>query len=733
MLVIRYIGTPSGSGGYGPQFRPEHDEAYFRDFFFERADSVAAFIEHVSHGAVRFSRRGPLVAPKIYSAQRFDAAGKPRSSEQIRTELLTAAAEDIDFSIFDDDQTGLLTNGELVVVLVAAGAYSKAIVRPSDPASIVLTDNPDLKLQSVAVSESLDAAGTAGEKMTALVGHEVLHVIASMTDLYGPWQDGAWNTPESLAGKIAGLTHLDAVYKTIYGWCRPKSYDISSADHLCVNLTAPSAVDPSEDAPDPVLLYDSSRGGDEFFMLEYRSPAIPTAAGRFDKTISQHGVAIWHGNLAGGSLARRPGYIAAPQTQGATFQPQPPSGDDRLVGRHIDWGPNGVLETAPLGTNVTASGPPINLYASPNGEIGTASGLWRSEHGRFGLRWIDQTDVGIEIQVEDVAPDSPSLRVAIDRRNTPLTLAEDFALLQCRESVSGQRLDTSVGAQDAILYAADSAGSLGWYRHLARLSGDATFANGGNERVLARGHGPGSGWAELTHVISGGDGVLYGVKPDGSLVWYRHEGWQTGDATFANGGNERVLARGHGPGSGWAALTHVISGGDGVLYGVKPDGSLVWYRHEGWQTGDATFANGGNERVLARGRGPGSGWAALTHVISGGDGVLYGVKPDGSLVWYRHEGWQTGDATFANGGNERVLARGRGPGSGWAALTHVISGGDGVLYGVKPDGSLVWYRHEGWQTGDATFANGGNERVLARGRGPGSGWAALTHVAVASR
>ena len=264
------------------------------------------------------------------------------------------------------------------------------------------------------------------------------------------------------------------------------------------------------------------------------------------------------------------------------------------------------------------------------------------------------------------------------------------------------------------------------FKHTAWQPGD--WANDGNERVLATGSGPGSGWSGFKQVVSGGDGVLYGVKQDGGLVWYKNTGWQNGESSWANGGNERVLATGRGPGSGWSGFKQVVGGGDGILYGIKQDGGLVWYKHLGWQHGDSNWANGGNERVLATGSGPGSGWSGFKQVIGGGDGVLYGVKQDGTLVWYKHTGWQNGESNWANGGNERVLVTGRGRGSSWSGFEQVVSSGDGVLHGVRQDGGLVRYNHTGWQNGESTWANGGNERVLATGSGPGSGWSGFKQV-----
>jgi len=101
----------------------------------------------------------------------------------------------------------------------------------------------------------------------------------------------------------------------------------------------------------------------------------------------------------------------------------------------------------------------------------------------------------------------------------------------------------------------------------------------------------------------------------------------------------------------------------------------------------------------------GSGWNAFKSVFSGGDGVIYALKEDGTLLWYRHTGWA--DGSFAWEG-PRVV------GSGWAAFRNVFAGGDdGIVYAVRTDGALLWYKHRGLATG--TFDWEGPRTV-------GTGW-----------
>ena len=49
-------------------------------------------------------------------------------------------------------------------------------------------------------------------------------------------------------------------------------------------------------------------------------------------------------------------------------------------------------------------------------------------------------------------------------------------------------------------------------------------------------------------------------------------------------------------------------------------------------------------------------------------GTLYGIKPDGGLFWYRHDGRGDGSGRWANGGTGRPV------GSGWDMYSRVFGG-----------------------------------------------------------
>lgn len=234
------------------------------------------------------------------------------------------------------------------------------------------------------------------------------------------------------------------------------------------------------------------------------------------------------------------------------------------------------------------------------------------------------------------------------------------------------------GDGDGVIYAMPADGNLRWFMHNGRMTGEVSWANGGIPKNV------GTGWAgSNTKVFSGGDGVIYAIRPNGDLYWYRHNGRFTGVFDWANGGNGVKVA------SGWQNFVHVFSSGNGVIYALEPNGDLRWYRHDGRLDGSNNWAS--NSQVVV-----GSGWDKYQRVFASGDGVIYAIDFSGNLIWYRHDGRLTGTVNWFNNLGTKV-------GTGWQNLRQVFSGGDGIIYVVRNNGELAWYRHIGWLTGDFSW------------------------------
>jgi hypothetical protein len=124
-------------------------------------------------------------------------------------------------------------------------------------------------------------------------------------------------------------------------------------------------------------------------------------------------------------------------------------------------------------------------------------------------------------------------------------------------------------------------------------------------------------------------------------------------------------------GDGWNGFTKILATPDGILYGVTRAGELMWSKHTGMANGDYTWASSGFRKV-------GDSWNSFTLVAAAGtDGVIYGVKPDGELLWSKHTGRAVGDYLWETQTFRKV-------GDGWNGFKLIFSGGiEGVMYGVK--------------------------------------------------
>jgi hypothetical protein len=246
-------------------------------------------------------------------------------------------------------------------------------------------------------------------------------------------------------------------------------------------------------------------------------------------------------------------------------------------------------------------------------------------------------------------------------------------------------------AHPAILYGIGADGVLRWYRH----NGATTGAGADVPGSWAGGNGVSSGWGELKQVFGGGNGVIYGITPDGQLIWTRHAGYLSGGGVEVPGAWQpaRPVA------VDWGAYTKVFSGGDGVLYAITANGDLLWFRHTGIGDGSAQF-----EGPIA----VASGWSGYELVFSGSQGIIYAAGADGILKWFKHDGYQTGAVEWQ--GPKNV-------GTGWNGLRTAFSVGNGIVYSIAPDGVLRWYRHNGYLEGTGAETPGAWSARADVGRG----------------
>lgn len=262
----------------------------------------------------------------------------------------------------------------------------------------------------------------------------------------------------------------------------------------------------------------------------------------------------------------------------------------------------------------------------------------------------------------------------------------------------------SLGIAGMPVYGVKGDGELLWYGHLGFQTGALKWANN------ARGKGVGSGWAQSLYIFKGDpngrDGIVYRVRLNGDLFWYKHFGYADGAFSWEEG--KKI-------GNGWNNSRQIISGG-GIIYALQKDGSLWWQKHEDYSGGQAVWANrGAAQKVGAAadnimdpvsGKITNAGWNNARFIFSGAAGVVYMIDDKGDLYWNQHLGYSDG--------TDRWDVRKK-IGSGWQNMRQVFSGGGGTMYAVNNEGKLLWYRHAG-------VLNGANFWIKNSGSEIGSGW-----------
>ncbi len=264
------------------------------------------------------------------------------------------------------------------------------------------------------------------------------------------------------------------------------------------------------------------------------------------------------------------------------------------------------------------------------------------------------------------------------------------------------------------LYGVTTDGSLKWYRHLAPLTagglydqGSWDYTNGGNEI--------GTGWNDSVGVFTTGEGVIYDIFSNGDLYWYKHDAYRTGGG-LNDPGAWNAASR-HKIGNGWNGFKQVFATSGGVIYAISPNGDLHWYKHNAYRTGQGLETPGAWDPQ--GGKVVGTGWNTFTKVFAAPGGIIYGVMPNGDLRWYHHLAYRTGGGLSDPGAWD--AKGGKVVGTGWNGFRQLVAVADGVMYGVKPDGSLHWYRHLGYRSGLGLYDQGSWDDTNG-GKEIGTGW-----------
>jgi hypothetical protein len=179
-------------------------------------------------------------------------------------------------------------------------------------------------------------------------------------------------------------------------------------------------------------------------------------------------------------------------------------------------------------------------------------------------------------------------------------------------------------------------------------------------------------------------------------LWYRHLGYHDDTAEWADDGAEPI-------GEGWI-FKQVFAGLKGSIYTVTDNGDLMYYRNAGYLGGAGEAGSGW---LYGSGVQVGNGWN-FEHIFAGDGGSIYAITSTGDLLYYRHDGYLDGSATWWPGGGTVV-------GNGWNNLAQVFAGPEGAIYTVDREGVMRYYKHYGYLEGTYSWCD-------CSGTVIGSGW-----------
>ena len=284
VILTQFDGYPAFEGNATSYFR----NLAFNTFAPASNPSLTAYYLENSNSRFYWLPAGVgVVGPYQFRAE---DVGQDNNGQLTRISLaLEAAANDgFDFSQFDANGDGVVTNSELEILIVdnltGNGFERSASTRWSDPKCFAIDDG---KRTLLCLKASL--VGQSASFMS--MAHELLHSlgISAKSDIYGSNDNsqGYTTMDATIYSELEDRRtyHLDPFHKVQLGWVEPKLYSMFVPhDEI---LGAANLIQDDQ----PVILYNP---GDlhEFFMLEYRTSAAPGGSG-YDVNVLSNGLVIW--------------------------------------------------------------------------------------------------------------------------------------------------------------------------------------------------------------------------------------------------------------------------------------------------------------------------------------------------------------------------------------------------------------------------------------------------------
>ena len=289
--------------GHGVTPALTHDKAYYeRRLFGPGYPNVTDYYKinsfFMTSTAVRGGRgmswrKAAIIGPVIDTTPSStkinpDVANKENSDRRFSSIKAIAATQGFDFGRYDRNRDGTVSEAELGILVIDNFSQIGGVTS-ANPGCINIS-RPAGGLISVCSGVSFIGEDTN----IATFAHELSHQLGTI-DLYGT---NCLSKNLSLMSCTAAddlfLSFLDPWHRSRLGWLKPRIFSLSSAGS--VFLAEPSNTYGNAYNKGPIILYDPSRGTNEYFILEYRARQRDKAnnAYGYDADIPHNGVVVWH-------------------------------------------------------------------------------------------------------------------------------------------------------------------------------------------------------------------------------------------------------------------------------------------------------------------------------------------------------------------------------------------------------------------------------------------------------
>jgi M6 family metalloprotease-like protein len=318
------------------------DAAYLHGRFFGDFPSVAGYFHEVSNGTLNLTpasntdtKNNGAINDGIVSVSidmdKSDFLALGREAEQKM--LLEAADPYVDFSVFDVDGNGRITQDELIFVRqdvdpspVPVGSGTARRPDPVELDGVLLGSNN----KDVFGTDDLIGvdAGTATNIMT--IAHEIGHTAFDMPDIYF-WDVGRFDLGSGTSNLPDDVLFRPNAWQAMHlGWVEPTVVTQSGFYDV-----------PLSPAGSSFILYDPDRGTDDFFIVENRAQTPNT----YDQGVGGNGLVVWrldesvYHPVGGGVGDGEDGFITLirPDGPGSTWNPSLDPFDDQRTVEGISW------------------------------------------------------------------------------------------------------------------------------------------------------------------------------------------------------------------------------------------------------------------------------------------------------------------------------------------------------------------------------------------------------------